>query len=40
MPMSLNNGGDTIELVNPSSQVVDQFTYSSSQPGVTIQTGN
>ena len=40
MPMSLNNGADTIELLDGSGQVVDSFSYQGSQPGVAIQTGH
>ena len=40
MPMSLNNGGDTIRLINTNTHETDSFTYSSSQPGVWIITGH
>jgi hypothetical protein len=40
MPMSLNNNGDVITLVGPGNQSQDAFTYTSSQPGVVIQTGH
>lgn len=40
MPMSLNNGGDTIRLINTLTQETDSFTYNASQPGVRIATGH
>jgi hypothetical protein len=36
MPMSLNNDGDEIILINPSNEVVDRFKYSSSTEGEII----
>jgi hypothetical protein len=40
MAMSLNNDGDTVELIDPTGTVVDTFTYTGSQPGVEITTGH
>jgi len=40
MPMSLNNDGDEIILIDPGNQIRDQFRYTSSQEGVLIQTGH
>ena len=40
MPMSLNNNGDTIILIDPSSSERDSFTYFSSQANIRIQTGH
>ena len=40
MPMSLNNAGDTIEVVNASGEVVDSFTYATSSEGAEIETGH
>ena len=40
MPMSLNNAGDEIVLVDPSNQIRDRFEYTGSQEGVLIQTGH
>lgn len=40
MPMSLNNGGDTIALVDAANQVRDEFDYVGSAEGVAIQTGH
>lgn len=36
MPMSLNNGGDEISLLDPAGAVRDSFRYIGSQPGVRI----
>jgi competence protein ComEC len=36
MPMSLNNSGDTIELIGPDGVVIDTMTYSSSTEGVSV----
>jgi competence protein ComEC len=38
MPMSLNNGGDEITLLDAANAVRDSFTYTSSTEGVVIQT--
>ena len=39
MPMSLNNDDpEIIELLDPSGQVVDSFSYQGSQPNVAIPT--
>jgi hypothetical protein len=40
MTMSLNNDSDTIELLDAGGQVMDQFSYSSSQPDTPIPTGH
>lgn len=40
MPMSLNNNGDVITLLDPSGQARDSFSYSASQRDVPIQTGH
>ncbi|MBX2964513.1 MAG: lamin tail domain-containing protein [Cyclobacteriaceae bacterium] len=40
MPMSLNNTGDTIMLVNPANVVIDEFRYTGSVEGVDIVTGH
>jgi L-ascorbate metabolism protein UlaG (beta-lactamase superfamily) len=40
MPMSLNNDGDIIRLIDPGNSEIDRFQYNSSQPGVRIQTGH
>lgn len=40
MPMSLNNAGDEITLLDPNGQQADQFAYTDSQEGVLIQTGH
>lgn len=40
MPMSLNNDGDEIVLIDPSNKLRDQFRYTDSQEGVLIQTGH
>ncbi len=40
MPMSLDNDGDSIALVDPAGQVVDSVSYAASQPGVEIETGH
>ncbi len=40
MPMSLNNSGDTIRLIDPSNSERDRFQYTTSQPDVRIQTGH
>jgi L-ascorbate metabolism protein UlaG (beta-lactamase superfamily) len=40
MPMSLNNDGDIIRLIDPSNSEIDRFRYNSSQPNVLIQTGH
>ena len=40
MPMSLNNNGDTIRLIDPSNSEIDSFTYNDSQGGMRIQTGH
>jgi hypothetical protein len=40
MAMSLNNDGDTVELVDTTGTVMDRFSYASSQPGVEIVTGH
>lgn len=40
MPMSLNNNGDEIVLIDPSNQIRDRFEYTGSQEGVLIQTGH
>ena len=36
MPMSLNNGGDTIQLLDGTGSVIDEVSYESSQEGVEI----
>jgi competence protein ComEC len=40
MPMSLDNDGGTVALINAAGQVVDSVSYPSSQPGVEIVTGH
>jgi beta-lactamase superfamily II metal-dependent hydrolase len=40
MPMSLDNDGGTVALVDPAGQVVDSVSYPASQPGVEIVTGH
>jgi competence protein ComEC len=40
MPMSLNNGGDTIVLLNAAGSEQDHISYGAAQPGVRIQTGH
>ena len=40
MPMSLNNDGGTVALIDAAGQVVDSVSYPSSQPGVEIVTGH
>ena len=37
MAMSLENDGDTVELLDPSGRVADALTYLRSQPGVEIE---
>lgn len=39
MPMSLNNDGDTIVLLDSANQEQDRFRYSGSSPGQVISTG-
>jgi hypothetical protein len=39
-PMSLNNGGDDIRLIDADGSVVDQFEYRSSSEGMPITTGH
>ena len=39
MPMAMNNGGDTIELVNPQGQVVQTVTYPGADEGEKIFPG-
>jgi len=34
--MSLNNDGDTIQLLNASGAIVDEIAYTNSQEGVAI----
>jgi beta-lactamase superfamily II metal-dependent hydrolase len=36
MPMSLDNDGDTVELLDGTGKLVDAMTYLQTQPGVTI----
>ena len=36
-PIALNNGGDTVELLNPSGDVVDGGSYGSAPEGVQVQ---
>ena len=40
MAMSLNNGGDTIRLIDAGTGERDRFSYTSSQPGARIETGH
>jgi beta-lactamase superfamily II metal-dependent hydrolase len=40
MPMSLDNDGDSIVLLDAAGQVVDSVSYGTSQPGVEIDTGH
>jgi competence protein ComEC len=40
MPMSLDNAGGSVALVNAAGQVVDSVSYPASQPGVEILTGH
>ncbi len=40
MAMTLNNDGDMIELIDPSSVVIDEFRYTGSAEGVEITTGH
>ena len=40
MPMSLDNDGGTVALINAGGQVADSVSYPSSQPGVEIVTGH
>jgi competence protein ComEC len=40
MPMSLNNAGDEIELLDAGNSVHDKFEYTGSTEGVAIQTGH
>ena len=40
MPMSLNNDGDEIFLIDSGNQVRDRFFYTGSQKGVRIDTGH
>jgi competence protein ComEC len=37
MPMSLDNDGDTVELLDPTGRLVDAITYLHTQPGVPIE---
>jgi len=37
MAMSLDNDGDTVELLDPTGQLVDAMTYLQTQPGVEIE---
>ena len=37
MPMSLDNDGDTVELLDPSGKLVDAMTYLQAQPGAAIE---
>jgi hypothetical protein len=40
LPLNLNNGGDTISLVDPAGRTRDEFTYGASAEGVRIATGH
>ena len=40
MPMSLNNDGDVITLLNPSNVLIDKFQYAGSAEGIEIITGH
>ena len=40
LPLNLNNGGDTIVLVDPTGQVRDRFGYTTTAEGIRIVTGN
>ncbi|MCP3896032.1 MAG: lamin tail domain-containing protein, partial [Bacteroides sp.] len=40
MPMSLNNGGDTVHLYDGSHRLVDRYEYTVAQRGVTISTSH
>jgi beta-lactamase superfamily II metal-dependent hydrolase len=40
MPMSLNNGGDEVSLLDAGNHLQDQFSYAGSTEGVRIQTGH
>ena len=40
MPMSLNNNGDEIFLIDSETQIRDRFFYTGSQRGVKINTGH
>jgi hypothetical protein len=37
MPMSLDNDGDTVELLDPTGKLADALTYLQTQPGVEIE---
>jgi competence protein ComEC len=37
MPMSLDNDGDTIELLDPTGKLVDAMTYLQTRPGVAVE---
>jgi beta-lactamase superfamily II metal-dependent hydrolase len=37
MAMSLDNDGDTVELLDPTGQLVDAMTYLQTQPGVEVE---
>jgi beta-lactamase superfamily II metal-dependent hydrolase len=37
MPMSLDNDGDTVELLDPTGKLADALTYLHTQPGVEIE---
>jgi hypothetical protein len=37
MAMSLDNDGDTVELLDPAGKLVDAMTYLQTQPGVAIE---
>jgi competence protein ComEC len=37
MPMSLDNDGDTVELLDPTGRLVDAITYLESRPGAAIE---
>ena len=38
-PMSLNNGGDDIRLIDAAGNLVDRFEYQSSSEGLAIEPG-
>jgi hypothetical protein len=40
MPMSLNNDGDVITLLNPSNMIIDEYQYAGSVEGLEITTGH
>lgn len=40
LPLNLNNGGDTVILVDPAGRTRDEFTYAASAEGVRIATGH